>query len=226
MSDPSSQGLTPLTLDYASPLTPTERLGDVDELIIANAPFKEYQRHFPSTKEAAIYYARFQMTRFSPAALDRVCTGCGCETDCAVNVRNVAAFPIKFTEFAISTAGYIVTFDTVHSMCAACLSATRRRMFNYGLGIAMRIVVVFLGIGYLMWSASSPPWAVALKERMDWGFYVPPMVLILGAVASVALKERQAANRLPVNLQGLVGATWKSVKQHQPESSRLNDRGY
>jgi hypothetical protein len=97
----------------------------------------------------------------------------------------------------------MVNLATFHSLCRACVATSRRRRRLHRRGIAIAAALALPGVAFLIWSAYSPPWAVALKERFGYYFFVPPMLLIIAAAVMVHLRERMAERQLPRGLRDL-----------------------
>jgi hypothetical protein len=196
-------GASPPTLDYAAPMLESERHPQAEAILLAGGPTEEYLRLFKSTGEAARFFERFQTARFAARNVDGVCAECGRATeDVAVAVWR-SYFPLRTLEFSVDSAGHMVNLAMFHSLCHPCVTASRRRRRLHRRGIAIAVALALPGFVCLIWSAYSPPWAVALKERVGYYFYVPPMLLIVAAAVMVHLRERMAERQLPRGLRGL-----------------------
>ena len=106
----------------------------------------------------------------------------------------------------------MVDLATFHSLCHPCVTASRWRRRLHRRGIAIAVALALPGFVCLIWSAYSPPWAVALKERVGYYFYVPPMLLIIAAAVMVHLRERMAERQLPCGLRGLGLGTMTEIQ--------------
>ena len=203
-SSPSSVpgGAVP-TLDYAAPMLASERYPQAEAILRAGGPTAEYVNLFKSTREAARFFERFQTARFAARTVDGVCAACGRPTEDVAVAAWQTCFPLRTLEFSVDTGGHMVNLATFHSLCRPCVAATQRRRRLHRRGIAFAVALALPGLVFLAWSAYSPPWAVALKERVGYYFFVPPMLLIIAAAVTVHLRERMTERQLPRGLQGL-----------------------
>jgi hypothetical protein len=209
-----------VTLDYAGPIDVIERMPEAEALVLSDS-LDKFRDLFATTKEAAIYFGRFQSARFAPQTVDRVCKGCDRATDDVVVIRWFVEFTLRFNEFSINTRGYQLWIDTYHSLCDSCLHATQNRVRRHRLSIAAAVTLALLGVAYLFWSGYDPPWARFLKDQLGIYFYAPPIALIAVAIVLVAIRDHRARRQLPAALRRIVASgTFSSIRK---KAARVRD---
>ena len=224
---PSPTGDATPTLDYAAPTPEADRLAQAEALLLAGGVTADYVALFESTAAAAEFYGRFQTERFAPHNADGVCKECGRPTGDLAVVHWQAYFPMRMLEFSVESTAQMVNLATYHPLCRPCLATTRRRMRLHRRGIAIAVMLAFAGFIYLGWSAYSPPWAVALKERVGFYFFVPPVLLIIAAAVMVHVREQMALRQLPRGLRELeIGMMTdvRGVETREPMQFQLRRR--
>ena len=189
-----------ITLDYAKPLTPDERIPQAEAVLLAGGSLAQYRKHFDTTRHAVAFYGRFQAHRFSREFLDHICVNCGVLTEKVLRIRWQLTMSPRTLEFAISDASYTVTFFTHHSCCAECRDSIRRR---YRFHRNAKWIIVALSIAVLLIALQDPPWLKPLRDRL--GDNAAPLVicLFIAGVIVAAIFEATAQRCLPAGIRKL-----------------------
>jgi len=192
MSEPNSR---PIPLEYAGPPEGAETS------ILAGESLNKYQKLFPTTKEAATFYARFQARRFSRTSADGICKGCRAATPEIVVIAWRVGFKLRAKELSLSTDGYRALLCTCHSLCDRCLEGIRYRARRRSRTVAIGMMAACTATLLLIWSFQNPPWTLAIKRSLGLLFYLPPVAVIVGALFYLAGTQNVRHEPLPPELR-------------------------
>ena len=198
----------PLVINYARPLAADERAPEAEARILAGALPEQVRDLFPSTKEAATFYARFQAERYALAAVNGQCKGCGRPTGDVAIVTWLVHFPLRTFEIAsinqFDASMLAVQFPACYSLCADCTAASQRRMTPARWEIPLALAIAAIGPLLLVWSAFEPAWMEPVKERLGRLFYLLPLALLAAPIIVVSAREERSYRRLPESLRSII----------------------
>jgi hypothetical protein len=192
---PTSSDRPALRLQYAHPRTAADPFPEAEALIVANANVAAYRRLFETAQEAMNFYVSFQTRRFSAAALDHICKGCGEPTPHAIAITRVI-FESRTFRFDLNGSRQHATLETHHSLCDNCFQRTRRLARLHRLALAFFAALALFGILSLFLPGLRLRWQDTLNQWL--GGALVPLSFAVVAMAGLAIAVVQDTSHLPL----------------------------
>jgi hypothetical protein len=174
--------------------TDSAKTSSLDSLVATRAPVSQFVPLFENRREAVKYFANIHASLNDRQAVKGPCVVCSGEPAsgvavyrwCATFFSGVGFGPLEVLLLFVGRIGVtvkteVVTFDTFHPICAACVRRMRRRRW---LANVLNFFGLFLAI--VAGTATAIGWSGVIyfdrpSERKEW------VVLALGASAAFAL---------------------------------------